>query len=170
MLNSGNGAYGYLSGYLDGSGGLVRLETTEVAKQARAAVLVHESDQIRIHAMHVPHGIVPALAFRVSIGDRRLVFSSDQNLSNEHYLEFARGADLLAVHMPLPEGATSGTQLHAVPSEIGAFVSNAFPETLLVSHFMRRSLVDLEHNISLVGAEYDGTLLVAEDLLCHVVE
>jgi ribonuclease BN (tRNA processing enzyme) len=135
-----------------------------------AATPVYERGDVRVDAMHVPHGIVPALAFRVSIGDKRLVFSSDQNLGNARYLDFARGADLLAAHMALPEGATSGTQLHAVPSRIAEFVGKASPDTVLLSHFMRRSLVNLQHNVSIVDAEHDGTLLVAEDLLCHVVE
>ena len=117
----------------------------------------------------MPHGIVPALAFRVTIGDTSLVFSSDQNLGNPAYAAFASGASVLVLHMPLPEGATSGTQLHATPGKLGEFASSADANTVLLSHFMARSLRDFDDNVALVRDAYAGELIVAEDLLCHAV-
>ena len=40
ILDNDDGAYGYLSGYLDGSGGLVRLDPIEVAREQTAPVQV----------------------------------------------------------------------------------------------------------------------------------
>jgi len=167
MLNPDDGAYAYLNGYLDGSGGLVKIEAVEVDGGESAPVTVYEQDEIKVDALHVPHGIVPALAFRVTIEEESLVFSSDQNLSNPAFEAFAANASVLVMHMPLPEGATSGTTLHAVPSRIGEFAGAANPGTLLLSHFMARSLKDLDNNVDLVRTGYGGNIVVAEDLACH---
>lgn len=166
MLAEGRGAYAYLAGYLDGTDGLVRIVPTEVAHDAPAPVRVFENASLTIDAMHVPHGIVPALAFRVRAGGTTIVFSGDQNLSGPAFLPFARNADVLVLHMALPEGATSGTQLHAVPSRIGEFAAEAEPRTVLLSHFMARSLRDLDGNVAEVKNRFGGKLLLADDLLC----
>ena len=53
----------------------------------------------------VPHGIVPALAFRVSVGGYSVVFTSDQNGSTENLATFAEGASILVTHLVIPETA-----------------------------------------------------------------
>jgi ribonuclease BN (tRNA processing enzyme) len=165
MLNPDDGAYAYLGGYLDGSGGLVKIEAVEV--DASDPITVYEHGDITVDALHVPHGIVPALAFRVTIEEESLVFSSDQSLGNPAFETFAAHASTLVMHMPLPEAATSGTTLHAVPSRIGEFAGAAQPGMLVLSHFMARSLRDFDTNVDLVRAGYDGDIIVAEDLACY---
>ena len=110
LLDGGTGAYGYLSGYLDGSGGLVKLLPAEVDKGAPAPVVVHRGGErgVVVEAMHVPHGIVPALAFRVRIGASTIVFASDQNGSDRDFVDCAKDATVLVMHWPIPEGATGG--------------------------------------------------------------
>jgi ribonuclease BN (tRNA processing enzyme) len=172
MFDSENGAYGYLSGYLDGHGGLPKLHQIEVQREAhKASVILGETDSYeRVEAMYVPHGIVPALAYRVQIGDKSIVFSSDQNGSAEQFIEFAKNADVLVMHMPVPEGVTgAGRKLHAPPSVIGDIAAKAEVKTLVLSHFMSRSLENLEQNVSIVQSGFDGPILVARDLDCITV-
>ena len=117
--------------------------------------------------MQVPHGIVPAVAFRVRAGDTTLVFASDQNGSDPAFTEFAKGASILVMHMVVPEGVTGvGRRLHAPPSVIGEIAAQAAPGKLVLSHFMARSLRDLEGNVALVRERYDGQIILAEDLAC----
>ena len=71
--------------------------------------------------------------------------------------------------MPLPEGATSGTELHAVPSRLGEFASRSGAGTVLLSHFMARSLQEFDENVALVRDAYAGPVATAEDLLCLTV-
>ncbi len=169
MLGPKVGAYAYLGGYLNGSGGLPELLPVEVHIETAEQATVYERAGIRIDAMPVPHGIVPALAFRVTVGDVVLVFAGDQTLGEPEFVPFAKGASLFVVHMALPEGATSGTTLHAVPSRIGEVAASVAPDTLLISHLMRRSLTDLDGNLSQIRSRYRGHLIVAEDLLCEPV-
>jgi len=169
MFDPGDGVYRYLSGYLDGSGGLVLIEPRMVGRDARHPVTVFESESLalRIDALPVPHGIVPALAFRVSFHSRAVVFGSDQTLSDPAYAEFARGADLLVAHMAIPEDTTgAATQLHAKPSAIGATADAADVDTLLLSHFMARSLENIERNVNAVRTGFDGRVLLGSDLVC----
>lgn len=169
LLDPDSGAYGYLSGYLDGSGGLVKLEPVEVSREQTAAVRVFGGDdgEITVDALPVPHGIVPALGFRVRARNVSIVFASDQNGSDEDFIPFAKDATALVMHMPIPESATGGAlQLHAKPGRIAQIAAQASAEKLILSHFMGRSLQDLAGNVNLVREGFGGEIVVANDLEC----
>ncbi len=165
LFDSEAGAYGYLSSFLDGTSGTPMLTRREVGRGE--AVIVYMSDDLVIDAMRVPHGIVPAVAFRVKAGGKTIVFASDQNGSDPAFAEFAKGASILVMHMVVPEGIEGvGRRLHAPPSVIGEVAAAANPDTLVLSHFMSRSLRDLDSNVALVSERYDGKVVLAEDLMC----
>jgi len=165
MLDRDNGAYGYLGGYLDGTAGTPMLTPREVA--AGEPALLWSGDDIVVEGMRVPHGIVPAAAFRVRVGDTTIVFASDQNGSDPAFVEFAKDASILVMHMVVPEDVTGvGRRLHAPPSVIGELAGQAQPGKLVLSHFMARSLRDLESNVVLVKNAYAGDVVLAEDLAC----
>jgi ribonuclease BN (tRNA processing enzyme) len=167
MIGKESGAYGYLSGYLDGSGRLVKLEPREIGENQSDPVVVLANDEFAVEALPVPHGIVPAIGFRVHVGDSTVVFASDQNGSDDRFTAFAKGASLLVMHMAVPEDASgSALQLHARPSRIAAIAKESGAESLLLSHFMARSLRDLEGNVEVVRLGFDGDIVVAEDLAC----
>jgi len=172
LLGSEYGAYRYLSGYLDGKGRLPLLDQLEVdlSRNEAVTVLTDADSVVRIDALYVPHGIVPAIAFRIQIGDESIVFASDQNGSSEEFIDFARAATVLVMHMPVPEGVTgAGRKLHAPPSVIGDIAAQADVGQLVLSHFMARSLRDLDGNVALVRSRFDGPILSANDLDCVTV-
>ncbi len=167
MLHPERGAYAYLSGYLDGTGGLVQLEPVEVSLDDSGPVSVFESARVRVDAMPVPHGIVPAIGIRVDVDGTRIVFASDQNGSDGSFVDFAEGSALLVMHLAIPETITGGAlELHARPSRIGEIASQAGAGQLLLSHFMARSLANLEANVAAVAARYEGPVTLADDLAC----
>ncbi len=167
LFDSKAGAYAYLSSFLDGTSGTPMLTRREVGRGE--PVIVYTSDDFVIDAMRVPHGIVPAVAFRVKAGDTTIVFASDQNGSDPAFVDFAKGASILVMHMVVPEGIEGvGRRLHAPPSVIGNVAAAAQPGTLVLSHFMARSLRDLAGNVALVRERYDGRVVLAEDLKCVV--
>ena len=59
-----------------------------------------------------------------------------------------------------------GRALHAPPSRIGEIAAAANPKQLVLSHFMARSLRNLDENVELVKERYDGEVTVADDLMC----
>lgn len=165
MLDRENGAYGYLSGFLDGARGTPLLTPSEVA--VGPPVTIWSDGELVVDGMQVPHGIVPAVAFRVRAGDTTLVFASDQNGTDPAFTEFAKDASILVMHMVVPEGVSGvGRRLHAPPSVIGELAAQAGPGKLVLSHFMARSLRDLEGNVALVREHYDGEIVLGEDLIC----
>jgi ribonuclease BN (tRNA processing enzyme) len=164
-LSADGGAYGYLSGFLDGTANTPLLTPREVERGGPS--VVYTSEDLRIDALHVPHGIVPAVAFRVTTGDQVFVFATDQNGDDPAFIEFANGASILVMHMVVPDGASGvARRLHAPPGVIGEIAANLAPGKLVLSHLMARSLRDLEQNVALVQARYKGDIIVAEDLAC----
>jgi len=165
MLNADDGTYAYLSSFLDGTNDTPMLTPREV--EGSKPAVVYTSEDLSVDALHVPHGIVPAVAFRVVIDDQTLVFASDQNGGNPALVDFAKGADILVMHMVVPDGASGiARRLHAPPGVIGEVAAAIDPGKLVLSHFMARSLHDLERNVALVRASYKGEVLLAEDLAC----
>ena len=159
------GAYAYLGAFLKGTDGKPMLVPREIEPGEPAAAFV--GDGLRVDALRVPHAIVPTVAFRVSVGDVSLVFSSDQNGEDPAFVEFAKDATVLVMHMVVPEGVTGvGRRLHAPPSVIGDIAAEAAPGKLVLSHFMARSLATLDDNVALVRERYDGKVVLAEDLAC----
>jgi ribonuclease BN (tRNA processing enzyme) len=159
------GAYAYLGDFLKGTSGKPMLVPREVEKGGPAVAYV--GDRLRVEALRVPHAIVPTVAFRVSIGDVSLVFASDQNGGDPAFIDFARDATVLVMHMVVPEGVTGvGRRLHAPPSVIGDIAAETGPGKLVLSHFMARSLAALDDNVALVKERYDGEVALAEDLVC----
>jgi ribonuclease BN (tRNA processing enzyme) len=170
ILDGSDGTYAYLSGYLDGTRGLPQIKMLEIGETASSTqdLLTDGSSEVAVYAMHVPHGIVPAIAFRVEVRGNTIVFSSDQNGSDVEFAEFARNARLLIMHMAVAENADAGArQLHAPPSKIAELATAADAESLLLSHFMARSLRGLDENVQIVRSGYAGELLIAEDLFCR---
>jgi ribonuclease BN (tRNA processing enzyme) len=168
LLKSGN----FSSRDLDGSGGLAQLKAIEIGNDfVNDQNLLDEDSELRISAMRVPHGIVPAVAFRIDVRGDSIVFSSDQNGSDDNFVAFARDATILVMHMPIPEEVDDGArQLHAVPSEIAAIATAADVKQLVLSHFMARSLRNLDDNVQLVQDGYDGDLRLASDLMCTTIQ
>jgi len=169
LLDQDKGAYAYLDGYLDGSAGLVKLEPVEVDPGLSNASRVYTDPtaDIEIFALGVPHGPVPALAFRIRIGQRSIVFAGDQNGSSDAFIDFARGADVLVMHMPVPENISGvGRKLHAPPSVIGKIAAETGAGKLVLSHFMARSLENEEENLQQIRSRYAGPLVTANDLDC----
>lgn len=163
------GAYQYLSGYIDGTGGLVRLEPVELDPSGDVvqAVRFMTDRNITITATGVPHGIVPAIAYRVRVGEKEIVFASDQNGNDERFIDFAKDVDVLVMHLVAPEGIQGSFRaLHAPPGRIGEIASATGAGKLVLSHLTRWSLPDLDENLAAVRNHYDGDIVLAEDLMC----
>ncbi len=162
------GAWSYLGGFL-GEGEPFALDLREL--DVRGAARTTSIDELRIEAVGVPHGPVPALGFVVHAAGRRVAFGGDQRLDDPRFLELARDADLLIAHHAVPEThAGVAARLHARPSQIGAFAARAGVRRLVLSHHMRRSLERWTEGEAALRAQYSGPLELAEDLDCFAVE
>ena len=125
FFNARNGIYRYLSVVLvpEEEGGY-ELQPHSVAGNP-SSVAFH-GEHLSAYAARVIHGAVPALAWRVEIGGKSIVFSGDTNGEGADLVQLAKDADLFIAHNAVPEGATGvERRLHMPPSVIGQIAQEA---------------------------------------------
>lgn len=165
------GAFRYLSGYLDGSEGKAQLVPVEAATDAPSLVFEDAAQQVRVTAIPVEHGVVPALAYLVEIRGRTIVFAGDQNAMSQGFVDVLAGRrpDILVAHNVIPEGEGQPRGLHRPPTSIGAMVAAIDPKLLVLSHNMQRALVRQQEGEAAIRQQYQGPLVVADDLACFAL-
>lgn len=161
------GAWAYLGGFL-GAGEPFALDVRELSVEGHARTTA--IGDLRVEAVGVPHGPVPALGFVVHVAGRRVAFGGDQRLDDPRFLALARDVDLLIAHHAVPEtNAGIAARLHARPSQIGAFARDAHVRRLVLSHHMQRSLARWNEGEAAIRTRYEGPLELANDLDCFAV-
>ena len=155
------GAYRYMSDILGEKSDSFSLKTFEV-KQDRDFVF----SDLDIKAVRVNHGIVPALAYRIEIDGRVIVFSGDTSAKSEALTQLSKDADVLIAHHAIAEHGDEGARgLHMQPSRTAKIAKDAGVKTLLLSHRMNRTLGREREHQDLMKKIYKGTILWAEDLM-----
>jgi ribonuclease BN (tRNA processing enzyme) len=122
---------------------------------------VFEGPGLRVTALGMPHANMPTLAYRVETQDGSIVFSSDQNGTNPRFVDFARNANVLIMHLQIAPGTTN--PLHATPAIVGRIAQEAHVGRLIVSHI---GLIDLDTAIADLKKYYTGPLIIGADLQC----
>lgn len=167
LFDPAKGAFRYLSGFLDGSGGLFRLDVHPVPSRSGTPRTVFEHAAFRVDAVGVRHGPLPALAYRIISEGKRIVFSGDLNGDNPAFARLARGADVLVMDHAVPDDADPvARRLHATPREIGRMAGEAGVKMLLLSHSMGRTLGREDESLTAIRQHYQGPVRFAEDLQC----
>lgn len=161
------GTYRYLSELLvAGEQGSYKMQPHNVSGGS-TPVAVFRSRDLAVSAVRVVHGAVPALAWRVRIGGKDIVFSGDTNGEGPGLVQLAMNADLFIAHNAVPEGATGiERRLHMPPSVIGQIAADANVKQLVLSHRMLRTLGKEEQTQSEIRKRYNGPLTFADDLDC----
>lgn len=165
-----HGAWRYLSELVEpGQGGSYQIQPHNVAA-GPAPVLVSHNGDMALYAVRVVHGAFPALAWRVEMDGKRIVFSGDTNGDGDGLTLLAMNADLLIAHNAVPEGA-SGVErrLHMPPSVIGTTAGNAHVKQLVLSHRMLRTLGKEAEAQEEIRRHYAGPLAFANDLDCFAL-
>ncbi len=171
LFNDPHGVYRYLSELVEpGQGGSYQIQAHNVMANSTPA-LVLRNESLALYAVRVIHGGVPALAWRVDIGGKRIVFSGDTNGKGDGLTKLAMDADLFVAHNAVPEGATGVERnLHMPPSVIGMIAANARVKQLVLSHRMLRTLGKEKETEAEIRRHYSGPLAFANDLDCFPVK
>jgi ribonuclease BN (tRNA processing enzyme) len=167
---SDRGVYRYLSELLvPGEQGSYKMQPHDViAKSTPIAAFQH--GDMAASAVRVIHGGVPALAWRVEVAGKVIVFSGDTNGAGEGLVRLASNADLFIAHNAVPEGATGiERRLHMPPSVIGQIAADAHVKNLVLSHRMLRTLGKEDQTLSEIRKRYAGPVTFANDLDCFPV-
>ena len=169
LFDEKNGAFQVLGPVLGAklgtSGGGVRLDVKVVDVAKAEATTVFEGQGITVTALGIPHGPMATLAYRVTTRNVSIVFSSDQTGTNPSFVPFAKGANVLIMHLAIPAGATN--PLHAAPEVVGRVAQEAGVGHLIVSHV---GPFNLESAIAELKTAYSGPLTVGADMQCTVVK
>jgi ribonuclease BN (tRNA processing enzyme) len=145
--------------------GGVRLDVGVIDAAKAEPLLVFQRDGTTVTAQRIPHGNMPTLAYRVQTANGSVVFSSDQNGTDPKFVEFAKGANVLIMHLAVAPGAT--VPLHATPAVVGRIAQEAAPGQLVVSHL---GLFNIDEAIADLRKTYSGPLIVAADMQCIRVQ
>jgi len=166
LFSDPHGAWRYLSELVTPGEGSYQLQPHDVAAGAAPALVFRDGD-LTLSAVRVTHGAVPALAWRVEIAGKRIVFSGDTNGDGEGLAQLATNADLFVAHNAVPERATGvERRLHMPPSVIGATAANAHVKQLVLSHRMLRTLGKEKETEAEIRRKFSGPLSFANDLEC----
>ena len=167
LFDGKRGAYRYLADFLAGKDGGYSLQAHDVALTAHEIRTVLRARDLLVDATQVIHGDVPAIAWRVSMGGRIIVFSGDTNGDNGNLERLAKGADLFVAHNAVPEGETGAArQLHMPPSVIGRIARAGGVRRVVLSHRMLRTLGRESETRSVIARVYAGPVAFADDLDC----
>jgi ribonuclease BN (tRNA processing enzyme) len=143
-----------------GNQGVVHLDAREVDVTKTEPTTVFDADGMTVRAFRIPHGNLPALAYRVETRGMSVVFSSDQNGSDPRFVDFARGANVLVMHLATNQ---PNNPLHAAPAVVGRIAQSAGVKRLIVSHLGQ---FELDPAIAELKAAYTGPLTIGADLQC----
>jgi len=126
---------------------------------------VFDREGITITALRIPHANLPTLAYRVQTHDVSVVFSSDQNGTDPRYVDFAKGANVLIMHLAIAAGAPPNP-LHAAPEVVGRIAREAGIGRLILGHIGQ---FELDPAIAELKKFYVGPLTIGTDLQCTQV-
>lgn len=166
LFDEKNGAFQVLGSTLgaDTAGG-VRLDVRVVDATKAEPSTAYDQQGVIVTALGIPHGNVPTLAYRVQTRDVSIVFSSDQTGTNPRFVEFAKGANVLVMHLAIAAGASNPR--HASPAVVGRVARDAGVGRLIVSHIGE---FDLDAAIAELKKFYTGPVTIGADLQCTSVQ
>jgi ribonuclease BN (tRNA processing enzyme) len=167
LFDEKNGAFQVMGAALGASAGNgVRLNITVADVLKTEPSTVFDGQGLKITALGIPHANMPALAYRVETSGRSIVFSSDQNGTNSHFVDFARNANVLVMHLAVGAGIANNP-LHAAPAVVGRVAREAGVGRLIVGHIGQ---FDLDAAIAELKTSYSGPLTIGADLQCTAVK
>lgn len=167
-LIGNDGAFPYLADFLtvQSSGGY-RVSARNVPATGQRRWAKFGSENLRLAAIPVHHGPIPALAWRVEIGGFSITFTGDFSNEKNVVARFAQGSDALVVSHAIPETARGAARrLHVVPSQIGRIAAKAEVRMLILGHRMTRTRGRETQSREAIEAHYTGPIVFADDLEC----
>ena len=162
LFDDDDGAWQYLGDHLNGDARL-QIKAHNIAMGKKEKV-VYKQGNISITAISVHHGPIPAIAYRVNVGEQSVTFSGDMN-GDYHTLEkLAKNTNILVAHNAVPKGAKGvAAKLHMTPYIIGEIAKKSNPKMLVLSHRMFRTLGKEKESKEEIRKNYKGTVKFADD-------
>lgn len=161
------GAYPYLAEFLTYRADGYKISARNIPATGQRRWSRFGTEHIRLAAIPVHHGEVPAVAWRVEVGGQAIVFAGDFSNQKNVMPKFAENADALVVSHAIPESARGEIrQRYALPSQLGLIAKQANVRMLILGHRMSRTRGRETQSREAIEANFQGPLIFANDLEC----
>lgn len=168
-LFGNEGVYRYLNEYTQRDNDSYWLEAHALVNVDSVQQVMNKGGVV-VSTIEVEHGIVPALAWRVDVKGKSIVFTGDTNGNNSNLEKLAKNADLLVEHNAIPENTVGpARRLHMPPSIIGKIASNAHIKHVVLSHRMLRTLGKEQQTLEIIQEQFGGKITFSNDLDCFEI-
>ncbi len=163
------GAFRYLADFMDdGRRNGYRLQPVVLDVENKKIQSALSATDINTRAISVHHGPLPALAWRIDIANKSIVFSGDMNGDFQTLPKLAMNADLLIAHNAVPKGARGVERnLHMPPVVIGEIAAQSKVKKLILSHRMLRTLGREKETLSEINQHFSAFVEFANDMDCY---
>lgn len=160
------GAFAYLSDYTDArSDAAYHIKAQNIPLTPIKQHSLKIDEDITITATPVHHGPISALAWRVDIDGCGITFSGDMNNKFNVLAALGKDSDILVMHNAVPQDASGAAiNLHMRPVEIGKIAQQANAKTVLLSHFMNRTINDNAATLGYIRQNFAGEVKMATDM------
>ena len=162
------GLYPDLADYLTfRSRGGYKLSVRDVHALGARRWAQYRTANIALAAIPVDHGAMPALAWRVTVGEHALVFAGSFSNRKNVVADFAKDADALIVHHAVQEDVRGeARERFARPSQLGRIAAEANARMLVLGHRTTRTLGRESLSRAAIEAHYSGPLVFANEMEC----
>jgi len=162
LFAENKGAWQYLGDHLDSRADL-QLKTHNIPFSKKEKT-IYKNGKIVIKAISVHHGPIPALAYRVNVGEKSVTFSGDMNGKYQTLEKLAKGTNILVMHNAVPKNARGvAANLHMTPLTIGEIAKKAEVKSVVISHRMHRTLGREKETNCEIRRNYEGDVDYAND-------
>jgi ribonuclease BN (tRNA processing enzyme) len=167
-LFGANGVYPYLANAIKPRASLgYRIRGVDVQATGNKRWAGYQTEHVKLSAIPVHSGDIPALAWRVEIDDQIIVVTGDFNNSKNLVATFAKDADALVVSHAIPENSRGALrELHSRPSQLGHIADQANARMLILGHRNARTRGRESLSRAAMEENYDGPILFANDGEC----
>lgn len=169
LFENKKGAWEYMGDFLDGNAQF-KLQTT-VIPFSKEIKTIYDKNNIKIEAISVNHGPIPATAYKISIDGKSITFSGDMSGKYSTLEKLAVNSNILIAHNAVPKGAQGvAKNLHMTPDIIGYISKEAKIKNLVLSHRMLRTLGKEDITKKEIRKYYEGKINFAEDKSIYLVQ
>ena len=128
---------------------------------------VEGDGKLKITAIAINHGPVPAVGFRIDYKGYSIAYSGDTSSKTNNMIALSKGADLLIYDTAITETLPANPLfhlLHTSPQRLGVIAGDAEVKKLVLSHITPVTEVRIKEVKAAIRENYVGKIKVAKDL------
>ena len=167
-LFGADGVYPYLANAIKPRASLgYRIRSVDVPATGSKRWARYQTEHVKLSAIPVHHGDIPALAWRIEIGDQSVVIAGAFNNSKNLVANFAKDTDALVVSHAIPENSRGKLlELYAKPSQLDRVAAQANARMMILGHRSTRTRGRESISRNAMEDNYKGSILFANDGEC----